>query len=76
MSDKSTLPLLNSNNPTLPLLNSVNPPSYSYSNNHVINPIHFETNKSKDCCDKDCIRLCSFIIFIACILILIIIHYS
>jgi hypothetical protein len=68
-----------SDNYASPLLNSNNPPNYSYSNNHVINvinPIHLETDKSYCCCDKTVIACFSLIVFIACVIILIIIHYS
>jgi hypothetical protein len=76
MSTNYSSPLLMSDNYTSPLLNSNNPSHLNYSNNHIIIPIHVENDKSDYCCDKTCISCCSFIIFISCVIILIIIHYS
>ncbi len=65
-----------SDNYASPLLNSNNPHHYSYSNSHVINPMYSDKVKSQYCCDKSCIGLCGIIVFILCIIILLIIHYS
>jgi len=65
-----------SDNYASPLLNSNNPPYYSYSNSHVVNPIYSDKIKSQYWCDKSCIGCSSFFVFVFCIIILLIIHYS
>ena len=65
-----------SDNYASPLLNSNNPPHYSYSNSHVINPIYSDKVKSQYCCDKSCIGFCSLFVFVLCVVVLLIIHYS
>jgi hypothetical protein len=63
-------------NYTSPLLTSDNPPNFSYSNSHVINPIHLGNNNSHCCCDKTFIACSSLIVFIVCVIIILISHYS
>ena len=65
-----------SDNYSSPLLLSNNQPIINYSNNHVINPMQSENNKSYNLCDKSSIKFVSLFVFITLFIIFLIIYFK
>lgn len=59
-----------------PLLLSNNTPIINYSNNHVINPMQSENNKSYNFCDRSNIKFVSLIVFVTLFIIFLIIYFK